>query len=216
MKAKVAVATVQGKAYFLIVNELYRRNILFLSLIPGDSVPAQVRVVVTTAEEAPLVEHPKILTYDPYLEPEVLGSAVVKVLLGKDVYETLVIGVDPGEVTGLAVIADGAVIETENCFSVKETLNSIQNILKTIDDQKSSITVKIGSGVPVYKKLMEALDETLPSEVTLEIVGEAGTNGRAHGAKHVRGLRHIVSAIHIAERAGYVYSRRKTTIEHYD
>jgi hypothetical protein len=150
------------------------------------------------------------------LEPEVLGSAVVKVLLGKDVYETLVIGVDPGEVTGLAVIADGAVIETENCFSVKETLNSIQNILKTIDDQKSSITVKIGSGVPVYKKLMEALDETLPSEVTLEIVGEAGTNGRAHGAKHVRGLRHIVSAIHIAERAGYVYSRRKTTFEHYD
>ncbi|MCW4011199.1 MAG: hypothetical protein NWF05_11395 [Candidatus Bathyarchaeota archaeon] len=215
MKARVAVSTVNGKAYFLIVTELHRRGIPFLSLLPEEAVPAQIRVVVTTEEEKPRVEHHKILVYDLSSEIDVLGSEVVKVLQGKEVYETVVVGVDPGEVTGLAMLADGAVIENENCFSVKETLNSIQNILKTVDAEKSSVTVKVGSGVPVYRALLEALDEALPPEVTLEIVGEAGTNGRARGVRHVRGLRHIISAIRIAERAGYVYSRRKTIIERY-
>jgi hypothetical protein len=215
MKAKVAVVTVQGKAYFLIVNELHRRSIPFLSLIPGEPISAQVRVAITTLEEAHFVTHPRTLIFDLKFEPKVLGSEVVKKLQGKEVYETVIIGIDPGDVTGLAVLADGAIIDTKNCYNIRETLNSVQNILKTVDTEKSSIVVKIGSGVPVYKMLLEELDESLPSEASLEIVGEAGTNGQSPGAKHIRGLRHIVSASHIAERAGYVYSRRKATIERY-
>ena len=41
MKEKVAVATVQGKAYFLIVNALREQNIPFVSLVPGQSVPSR-------------------------------------------------------------------------------------------------------------------------------------------------------------------------------
>jgi predicted DNA-binding transcriptional regulator len=82
--------------------------------------------------------------------------------------------------------------------------------LKTVDFSLSVVSVKIGNGVPVYKELVEALDEALPSEVLLEIVSEAGTNRYHHEAKHRRGLRHIVSAIHIAGRVGQVYSRGKT------
>ena len=58
---------------------------------------------------------------------------------------------DPGEVFGVAVIADEAVIDTENCFSIEETLNKIKNILKTVDFSRSAVSVKIGSGVPVYR-----------------------------------------------------------------
>ena len=87
MRAKVAVATVQGKAYFLVVNELRRRNIPFLSLIPGQPVPAEVRVVITTEQEKHLINHEKILIYNPESEPEILGSEVVKILQGKEIYE---------------------------------------------------------------------------------------------------------------------------------
>ncbi len=38
MKEKVAVATVEGKTYFLIVNQLRERNIPFVSLVPGDQI----------------------------------------------------------------------------------------------------------------------------------------------------------------------------------
>ena len=44
MKEKVAVATVQGKAYFLIVNKLREQDIPFISLVPGESVPAKITV----------------------------------------------------------------------------------------------------------------------------------------------------------------------------
>ncbi|MCW4018788.1 MAG: hypothetical protein NWF00_08965 [Candidatus Bathyarchaeota archaeon] len=213
MKARVAVATVNGKAYFFIVNELWKRKIPFLSLIPSESIPAQIKLVVTTPEEKQQITHPKILTYDSASDPDIMGSEVVKLLQGKAVYENVTVGVDPGEVTGLAVVADSVTINAENCFSAEETLNSIKNIFRTVDASKSAVTVKIGNGVPVFRNLVKALDESLPSEVALEIVNEAGTNKHTRGLKNGRGLRHIVSALRIAERQGHIYSRRKTTTE---
>ncbi len=210
MRSKVAVATVQGKAYFFIVNELKRRNILFISLIPGESIPVEIRAVVTTEEEKHLVNHKKALVYNKETEPELIGSEVIKALQGKENYETLVIGVDPGEAFGVAAIADGGVVETENCFSIKEVLQKINSVLKTISVTSTMVTVKVGNGVPVYRELMDELDETLPPQVRLEIVGEAGTNHHRHHDKHGRELRHILSAIRIAGRQGYPYMRGKT------
>ena len=63
MKEKVAVATVQGKAYFLIVNKLKEQNIPFISLVPGESVPAKIEIVITTEQEKDLVIHEKILVF---------------------------------------------------------------------------------------------------------------------------------------------------------
>ena len=134
----------------------------------------------------------------------------MKILKGKENYDTVTIGIDPGQVFGVAIIADGSIIDGENCFSVKETLNKIRNTLRTIDLSRSNVTVKIGSGVPIYKELLEVFDSELPPQVTLEIVGEAGTNRYTREVKNRRGLRHMVSATRIAGRAGYVYSRRNT------
>jgi hypothetical protein len=208
MRSKVAVVTVQGKAYFLIVKELKLRNILFLSLIPGDSIPIEIKVVITTASEKYLVHHEKVLVYDIEMEPQVMGSQVVRSLQGKEAYEKVIIGVDPGVVFGLAVIADGGEMDSENCFSVEEVAEKIRNVLKTIDFTFTVVDVKIGNGVIVYKKLVETLDYVLPPEVLLEIVNEAGTNHYARKSKHSRGLRHIASAKRIAGREGYIYPRR--------
>jgi hypothetical protein len=210
MRAKVAVDTVKGKTYFLILQELRRRGIPFISLIPGQPVPAEIRIVITTEEEKTLINHPKILVFNNQTKPEVLGCEVVKLLQGKETYEAVVIGVDPGQVFGVAAIADGAVVETENCFSPEEVTEKILDILKTIDLQFTEVTVKVGSGVPLYRAVTEALDRTLPAEVKLEVVGEAGTNRLDHQTKHRRLVRHIVSAIRIAGRNGYKFERRKS------
>jgi hypothetical protein len=209
MKPKVAVSTLNGKAYFIIVNELKRRNIPFLSLSPGELVPAEIRVVVTTQIEKQKTIHCKILVYDLNMDPEILGSEIVKVLLGKEDYANVIIGVDPGEAFGLAVIADDSVIDTENCFSAEETLSVIKRTLRTVDLSTTTVTVKIGSGVPVFHSLLEALDEKLPLQVSLQIVSEAGTNRYSPEVKNRRGFRHMVSATLIARRPGVLYSRKK-------
>ena len=61
MKAKVAVATVSGKTYFFIVNELRERNMDFLSLVPGAPVPAEAKAVITTEKEKHLINHESLL-----------------------------------------------------------------------------------------------------------------------------------------------------------
>ena len=209
MKAEVAVATISGKAYFLIVNKLRERNIAFISLIPGEPVPTEVKVVITTYQEKHRINHEKILVYDGETDSDTVVNEVMKILQGKEVYEKIVIGIDPGEVLGLAVIADGKVFETENCFSIQEVLNKIRNTIKNVDFSLTAVSIKIGKGVPAYKDLLEAFDLALPLEVVLEVVSEAGTNRALNENKHRRGLRDIASAIRIAGRVGYIYSRRK-------
>jgi hypothetical protein len=209
MRSRVAVATVSGKTYFLVVNEMKKRHIPFLSLIPGKPIPVEIKVVITTEEEKQLVHHERVLIYDEATEPNIIGSEIVKILQGKESYETVVIGIDPGEVFGLAVIADSAIIETENCLSVQEVANKIKSILKTMDFSLSAVSVKIGNGVPAHKEVVEVLDAALPSEVQLEIVNEVGTNHFHRRAKRSRRLRHIASAMCIARRVGQVYPRRE-------
>lgn len=210
MKAKVAVATVSGKAYFLIVNKLKERNLPFISLVPGETVPTEVKAVITTEKEKHRVNHEKILVYDSETEPDALANEVLKILQGKEVYEKIIIGVDPGEVFGLAVIADGKVNETTNCFSIQEALTKISSVIKNVNFSSTAVTIKIGSGVPTYKELIEAFDLALPPEVVLQVVSEAGTNRPLNHNKHRRGLSDIASAIRIAGRAGHIYPRRKT------
>lgn len=208
MKVKVAVATVQGKAYFYITNELKQRKIPFFSLIPGQPIPVGVKLVITTEKEKHLVKHDKILVYNSTVEEdtEFLGSEAVRILQGKQAYENVIIGIDPGEVFGLAVVADGLVIHTENDFTIKEVLNEIKNVIKVTDTSLSTVTVKIGNGVPVYRKLLEKLDSDLPTTIILEVVGEQGTNRNISRGRR-RGLRDIVSAIRIAGRTGNIYPR---------
>lgn len=213
MKAKIAVATVSGKAYYLIVDELKRKNIPFISLIPNEPIPAEIKATITTKKEQHLIQHEKILTYEDGTNPEALVDEALQIVQGREHYEKVAIGVDPGDVFGLAVLADGKVIKTDNCFSIEETSDKIKNILKNLEKtQITSISVKIGDGVSVYKeKLLLALDDALPSHVSLESVGEAGTDRYLKENKHRRGLRDIVSAIRIAGRNGHTFQRRKTT-----
>ena len=210
MKAKVAVATVSGKTYFFIVNELRERNMDFLSLVPGAPVPAEAKAVITTEKEKHLINHERILVYTEKAGPITVVNEAVKVLQGKESYEKIVVGIDPGEVFGLAVIADGKVTETGNCYSVQEVLDRIKSVIKNFAVFSTVFSVKIGNGIPAYKTILETLDAMLPPEVVLEVVSEAGTDRHIDEKKHRRGLRDIVSAIRIAGRVGYVYSRKKT------
>ena len=211
MKAKIAVATVSGKAYYLIVNELKKIKMPFISLTPYDPIPLEVKVVITTEAERHLINHETVLTFKDGMDLQALINQTLQHVEGKDSYEQIVIGIDPGEILGIAVLADGKVIKTGNCFSIDETLNEVENAIKNLKDIKASmIVVKIGDGIPEYKKkLLKALDEKLPSHIRLESVSEVGTNRHISNSKHRRGLRDIVSAIKIARRNGQVYARRK-------
>lgn len=212
MKAKIAVATVSGKAYYLIVNELKKIGVQFISLTPHDPIPIEIKVVITTDHEKELIRHEKVLSFGENVDLQALIGQALQYAEGKSVYEKVFIGVDPGEILGLAVLADGRVFSAENCFSIEEAVEKINGFVKNFHNFKASvIAVKIGDGIPKYKeKLIRNLDRVLPADVIIESVCEAGTSRHVKEFKHRRGLRDIASAIRIAKREGTRFMREQS------
>lgn len=207
MEAEIAVATVSGKAYYELVNELKGREVPFLSLIPREPVPIGIKVVITTEKERHLITHPNVLIFNDETNPSAVVNEAIRVIQRKKSYEQVVVGVDPGKTFGLAILGDGNVLETVTCSSLEETLNTILKML----DTTPAITnvVKIGNGVPAYtKQLLSLLDEALPEETAMEIVSEAGTSRFEREATHRREAKDVMSAIKISKRRGNVLHRK--------
>jgi len=209
MEAKIAVATVSGRAYYLVVNELKARGLDFLSLMPHEPVPLSVQVVITTERERGAVKHSQVLAYDLDKSPSTVVDEAVKLLRGKKAFETIAVGIDPGKTFGIAVLSDGNVLETLTCNSLEETVNTIIEILNK--HQAAVRMIRVGNLAPSFTTdLLQLLDQALPQNVTIEVVHEAGTSRLGTQTVHKRRLRHAMAAVRIAERQGRAYSRKGT------
>ncbi len=210
MEAKIAVATVSGKAYYLIVSELRNRGLDFLSLTPYESVPLAVQVVITTDKEREFVKHPNIFVLQEGRSASELVDEAAKLIRGKTTFETIAVGVDPGKTFGIAVLSDGDILETLTCPSLTETVNSVAKIFSK--HQAAAKVVKVGNLAPsCTAELLPLLDQVLPANVAIEVVREAGTSSLGRQTVHKRGLRHAIAAVKIAERRGHAYQRKGVT-----
>jgi hypothetical protein len=211
MTAKIAVVTVSGKAYYLLVNELKRRRTMFLSLTPTEEVPPEVLVVLTTDKEYSLVAPPtnaSIVAFEENADPVAVVDEAIRQVERKPVYKNLVIGVDPGESFGLAVLGDGVTLETRICTSSEETIAAIQSILSRIP--ATQVKVRIGDGaMPYSQDLIKSLSWALPEHIMIENVGEEGTSRSTKKHSHRRTERDKNSAIRIGQRNGKTIPRRR-------
>ncbi len=209
MDGQVAIATLSGKAYYTLVNEMKRRGMPFLSLKPTDPIPPYVKVVITTAEERIQICHPNVITYNEAMEdPVKIVDRATQVVHGKSSYRKVIVGVDPGKTFGVAVVCDDQVLKTEIYRSTKDVVNTIVNTLNEVEALEKII--RIGDGAEPYRRtLIRTLDRKLPSNVTLENVSEKDTTKVAKTlTSRRRGLLDAVSAVEIASRNGRRILRR--------
>ena len=207
MKPKIAVATVNGKVYYELVNELQRKKLPFLNLKPWDLVPLNIKVVITTEDERHQISHPTVLLFKKDSNPEPIIDKAVLIIQGKQSYEMIVVGVDPGNACGIAIIGDNRVLETKIASSIRIAAHTIINSLKRFPAE--IIVVRIGDGTPEYSsKLLNLLDAGLPKDASIELVAEAGTSKPAYKSVNRRMLRDAISAIKIAGRTGRLFPRR--------
>ena len=207
MKAKIAVATVNGRAYYQLVTELQRKRLRFLSLKPWDPIPLYIKVVLTTREESHQVSHPKILIFEQKSNPETVVDEAILIVQGKQGYEKVVVGVDPGKTYGIAILGDNKVLATLTSSNIEEASHLVVDSLKRFPAEVK--VVRVGNGPPEYTQtLLSSLDKALPEETLVEIVSEAGTSRLTNKSVNRRMLRDAVSAIKIAGRNGRVFHRK--------
>ena len=207
MKAKIAVATVNGRTYYQLVTELQRKRLPFLSLKPWDPIPLHIKVVLTTEEESPQVSHPHILAFGQDSTPESVIDEAIMIVQGKMGYEKVVVGVDPGKTCGIAILGDNKVLATLTASNVDEASHLIMDSLNRFPAETK--VVRVGNGPPEYTQtLLDSLNGVLPEETSMELVGEAGTSKLTRRSTNRRVVRDAISAIKIAGRNGRVLSRR--------
>ncbi len=208
MRADIAVATVSGKAYYRLVNELRQRRLLFLSLVPGEPVPPTIKVVITTSEEKPMLAYPNTLVYDAKSDPSYVVGEALRIVQNKQVYDEVIIGVDPGKTFGIAVLGDGKTLQKEEGLSLEKAIDTALTEMKK--NPAKSQKVRIGSGVPtVAQEIARRLSLALSSNVMIEMVDEIGTSTfNVRGTK--KKLSDADSATRIATRKGVLQVRRRT------
>lgn len=209
MKTKIAVATVSGRAYYQLVTELNRKGLPFLSLKPWDPIPLHIKVVLTTEEESHNVAHPQILLFEQESSPECVVDEAILFVQGKQGYEKVVVGVDPGKTCGISILGDTKVLATLTSSNIKDAVHFVVDSLKRFPAETR--VVRVGNGPPEYTQmLLNSLDKDLPEETSMEIVSEAGTSGLSNKSVNYRVLKDVVSATKIAGRKGRIFPRKNT------
>jgi hypothetical protein len=207
VKAKIAVATVDGRTYYQLVTELQRKRLPFLSLKPWDPVPLYIKVVLTTEKESKQVTHSHTIIFEQHPTPESVVDAATLIVQGKQGYEKVVVGVDPGKTYGIAVLGDNKVLATLTASNVDAASSLVVDSLKRFPAEAKM--VRVGNGPQEYTQtLLDSLNDALPEDTSIEVVSEAGTSKLTSKSVNRRVLRDTVSAIKIAGRNGQILLRR--------
>jgi len=198
MKSEIAVATVSGKAYYLLVKELNKRRIPFLSVVPGEVIPFSIKVVITTKDEKKLIDNPSVLIYNLDEDPSKIVDEAIRIIQNKKAYEELIIGVDPGKTFGVAVLGDENILEKKERLTREMAIDTILTAIKRYPARTRKI--KIGNGMPeIAEEVASRLKIAIPEDTSIEIISEAGTsNVRGEGSR--KKISDADAAVNIARR----------------
>ncbi len=200
---RICVATSKARAYYALVSRLRRAGLPFASILP-DSDFGDCELVLTTAEEAGRFGGRALALEDLDESPGVFKGQVVSRLRGND--DVVLVGVDPGKRTGLAVFYGQTRLAFNTFDSAGAVCSRVGAFARGIPS--SRLLVRVGNGNrSMAAKLVDGLKREVP-DATIEVVDESGTST---GSPKMKGLqRDQVSAAKIAFRKGEVVSHRTT------
>jgi hypothetical protein len=185
----IGILTKKFPLYYELIKALKQKNISFESLEFNKKIPSRIGVVITSKQESKLIKFKnKVIAYDD-LEDTV--EKAYRKLLDLKSYSCLVIGIDPGENSGIAAVVNERIVKVAQA-SRPEDVAKIVN--KIIQEYPASIKIiKIGYGARLLRNLI--ISRILNLKVPIELVDETATTKRGFD-------RDIQAAIEISTRLG--------------
>lgn len=201
---RICVATEKAGAYYALVSRLRRAGLPFTSVLPDSDFECD--LVLTTADEVARFG-PRAMALEELDEnPGIFKGQVVSRLAGSE--EVVLVGVDPGKRTGLAVFYGQTRLAFGTFDSVRDVCSRVGAFARGVPS--SRVLVRVGNGNrSMASKLVESLRREVPAAV-IELVDESGTST---GSSKMKGVeRNQVAAAKIAFRKGDVVSYGPTRI----
>ncbi len=188
----IVVATDDFEVYHGVVGELRERGVAFTTVEPGADLPEGAEAVITAGEDA-ITELPVVVA-DPDA-PRKAVEETLALLRGDD--GRTVVGVDPGENPGIAVLSGDTVVAA---FQVptERAAGVIKDELEGAHDP----LVRVGDGARMQgARIIDGLEDA-----RVELVDETGTT--PYLGAGARGMGDVLAAVNIAHIEGEVVENR--------
>ena len=193
------MVTVKARAYYALVSRLRRAGLPFSSALP-DSEFGDCDLILTTADEADQFGSKAMALEELDENPGIFKGQVVSRLSGNG--DVILVGVDPGKRTGLAVFYGQTKLAFNTFDSASAVCSRIEAFAKGVPSNR--LLVRVGNGnKPLASRLVDGLRKEVPAAI-IEMVDESGTSARSSKMKGVQ--RDQVAAAKIAFRKGEVVS----------
>jgi predicted RNase H-like nuclease (RuvC/YqgF family) len=192
------VATIRGRPYYNITSALKLMEMQFDSLSPEEAASSSAKVIITTRDEAIIVNRKGAVMLDTEL-------AILKSIIGDRADDQLTIGIDPGSRIGISAIYLHQEISSAVESTPEDAVDQVSAMLGGIESHKK--VVKIGDGdISMARQIARMIKMKFHSNVSVEIVDEHGTSQNADANR--RGARDRSSARTIAFRSGRSFTLR--------
>lgn len=195
---KIGILIDDFRISYGLINELSSWGFNFELLETNESIPKDFSIILTSTNA--LISTTSEKEVQIIRVSKDLKDIIVSLLLNianKKLFDQVIIGIDPGASTGLAVIADGCILSAE-VFSEDEL---VQRTLELLDKfpAKSQI-VKIGDGV-ISEQFFIDIFSQIPPHVVIQKVDESGSSMQLLAGSFVLN-KDQGAAIRIAKRIG--------------
>ena len=167
----IGVFTKDFSLYYDLIKVLKRRKISFVSLISLDHIPSGIGVIITSNNELHDVKLSKVIAADAYDTIDHAVDLAVQMLVGKDLYSKVYIGIDPGEQPGIAVVGDDILLQKMNVSTPEKVVTIIKRFLSEYPAIETLI--RIGHGSIITRNRI--INSLISLGVPIEIVDETKT-----------------------------------------
>lgn len=191
------------RLYHEIVSHLKSKDVRFVSLSPGERLQPNVGAIIVSKNLSGNIDFEKKVVCESRDDVEFSVNKALQLMKGKKDFGEIVIGIDPGAKPGLAVLANGDVLNTLIARSPEDVLAVVK---RTIDTYPTNdLKIRIGHGDKVNRNRI--INSLVSEGLRVEVVDEDRTtrDARHIGLPKTRDKRvDALAALQIAKGRGRI------------
>lgn len=167
----LGVYTKDFSLYHDLLNALKRRKLHYVSLSSIEHVPSRIGVILTSHSELHDMGSQNVIAADVYDTIDHAIDLAQQMLIGKELYLRVYIGIDPGDHTGMAVVGDDILLQK----MVVETPEKVAGVVKRFlrEFPATETFIRVGHGSIITRNRI--INSLIPLGVPIEIVDETRT-----------------------------------------
>lgn len=178
----IGVFTKDFSLYHDLIKVLRKRKIPYVTLSSIDHIPSRIGVILTSHNELHDIKSQRLIAADAYDTVDHAVDLALQMLIGKDLYSKVFIGIDPGEQPGVAVVGDDILLQKMNIETPEKIVTIVKRILREYPAIETLIRIGHGSMI-IRNRIINSL---IPLEIPIEIVDETKTTSSQQISRHER------------------------------